>query len=404
MTMTVGIIADEFFSRAIGRMGGFGWAARQVTNLFNSRPGLGVRVVFLAARTQGRGGASLRQVNNTPIVFRGRGQKYRKAILQQGLDLLLTIDYRPRYRSILEILQNTPVIVWVRDPRPPQVQEKVATLRLPHPASAPPEGIKPVDCRSVSILCRRSIQVGRPFLFGTPAQSLGSLLEGAYGVSGVECASLPNIVNIRMKKVTKSETPCVIFLGRLDPIKRPWLFVELARAFPAIEFLMLGQPHFRGGGAWTPTDMPPNIKLLGHVDGDRKLQLLSSAWVLVNTSIHEALPTSFLEALACETPLLSGTNVEGVVSRFGIFAGWWSGDGMAGLPMLARGLGQLIENKGMRTELGREGRRWVERTHSPSAFLSAFDALCARAGIHRESRRVNAPHAAVGTVQGVFGP
>jgi len=247
--MTVGIVADEFFDPAIGRMGGFGWAARQVANLFNSRPGLGVRVVFLAARVQNRGGARLRQVNNTPIAFQCRGQNYRNTILQQGLDLLLTIDYRPRYRPILEILQDTPVIVWVRDPKPPQVQARVATLRLPDAASAFPEGIKPVDCRSLSILRRRSIQSRRPLLFGTPALSLGSLLEGAYAVSGVECVFLPNIVDIRMKNITKSETPRVIFLGRLDPIKRPWLFVELARAFPAVEFLMLGQSHFRGRGA-----------------------------------------------------------------------------------------------------------------------------------------------------------
>ena len=50
-------------------------------------------------------------------------------------------------------------------------------------------------------------------------------------------------------------------------------------------------------------DLPPNIKVLGHVEGILKHQLVSSAWVLVNTSIHEALPTSFLEALARETPL-----------------------------------------------------------------------------------------------------
>ena len=49
--------------------------------------------------------------------------------------------------------------------------------------------------------------------------------------------------------------------------------------------------------------MPPNVKLLGHLDGEQKFQFLSSAWVLVNTSIHEALATSFLDALVCETPL-----------------------------------------------------------------------------------------------------
>jgi len=129
--------------------------------------------------------------------------------------------------------------------------------------------------------------------------------------------------------------------------------------------------------------MPSTVTLLGHVDGEQKLQLLSSAWVLVNTSIHEALPTSVLEALACETPVLSCTNQEGVVSRFGVFTGWCGGDGISHLPTFAAGLRRLITNDLLRTQFGKEGRRWVERTHNTTTFLNSFDALCLRAGIDR---------------------
>ena len=89
---------------------------------------------------------------------------------------------------------------------------------------------------------------------------------------------LPNIVDAVDGPVTKSQTPRVIFLTRLDPIKRPWLFVELAGSFPAVEFLMLGQSHFHGPGSWAVADLPPNIKVLGHVEGILKHQLVSSAW------------------------------------------------------------------------------------------------------------------------------
>ena len=99
-------------------------------NFFNSERGLGVHVVFLATRAQDRCNPSVARVHNTPIVFRSRGQNYRKTILDQKLDLLLGVDYRPRYRPILEILWNTPIIVWVQDPRPPQIQARVASLRL----------------------------------------------------------------------------------------------------------------------------------------------------------------------------------------------------------------------------------------------------------------------------------
>lgn len=366
-------------------MGGFGQAARQVAMVFNQQPHLGVEVMFLAASLKSRSGLSHTQVHDTPLLFCTRGQGSRRRILQQNLDLILTIDYRPSYSRILDILSCTPVIVWVRDPRSAEAQAQLDTLRLPNDSSVHPQGIEAIDCRSLALLLGRQAQSRLPVLFATPAPSLSTLLEGVYGISGAECAFLPNIVDIGVEMVRKSKTPRVIFLARLDPIKRPWLFVELARAFPSVEFLMLGQSHFRELGNWSTRQLPGNVKMLGHVDGEQKRHILSSAWVLVNTSIHEALPTSFLEALACETPLLSCTNQEGIVSQFGIFTGSWAGDGLSGLPRFVSGLKQLLDNDDFRTQLGQEGRRWVERTHNATTFLSAFDTLCARAGIYRQS-------------------
>ena len=87
--------------------------------------------------------------------------------------------------------------------------------------------------------------------------------------------------------------PKLFFLARLDPYKRPWLFAELARHFPEVEFLFLGKAHHRGEGAWEPNELPDNVKLMGHISGEQKTRILSSAWVLVNTSIHEGLAVSF---------------------------------------------------------------------------------------------------------------
>ena len=379
--MRLGIVADEFFSQDVGRMGGFGWAARQVARVFKQQPHLGVSVLFLAARLKSPNGSSHARIHDTPLLFYACGQKYQGRILRQDLDLLLTIDYRPSYRRILENLSGTPVIVWVRDPKPAATQTKIETLRMPDDGSIHPQGIKPINCRSLSLVLGPQVQPRRTVLFATPAPGLSALVEGAYGIPNADCDFLPNIVDMEVEEVRKSETPRVIFLGRLDPIKRPWLFVELARTFPKVEFLMLGQSHFHERGNWSIRELPANVKLLGHVDGEQKRQILSSAWVLANTSIHESLPTSFLESLACETPLLSCTNLEGIVSQFGIFTGSWPGDGMSGLSAFANGLAQLIENKERRTRFGQEGRRWVERTHNATTFLRAFDKLCMRAGV-----------------------
>jgi glycosyltransferase involved in cell wall biosynthesis len=377
--MNLGIVADEFFSRDVGRMGGFGWAARQVAAFFDARRDLGVHVTFLAARPPGPGDPAT--VHDTPIVFCDPRNAHPGALAGCKPDLLLTMDLRTRYRTILDVFDRVPVLVWVRDPKPPAIHARISSLRLLD--SSQPQGIAPLNCRSLVQFVAARVRAGVPVLFGTPAPSLACAVNSTYGGRNTECAFLPNIVDAIDEPVTKSDTPRVIFLGRLDPIKRPWLFVELARSFPAAEFLLLGQPHFHGPGSWAGSTLPPNVRLLGHVDGSLKHQLVSSAWALVNTSIHEALPTSFLEALARETPLLSFTNQEDVASRFGIVVPWCGGDGMQGLGSLEAGLRRLLDDTALRTTLGREGRRWVEETHNGERFLHAFDRLCARAGVDR---------------------
>ncbi|MCP2730929.1 hypothetical protein [Limnofasciculus baicalensis] len=127
----------------------------------------------------------------------------------------------------------------------------------------------------------------RPVLFATPAPFLKDKVLGTYGVQPLTVTFLPNIIDPEPGEVIKSEHPTVVFLARLDPHKRPWLFVELARHFPPVEFIFLGKPHFQGEGAWEPDSLPDNVQLMGHVDGEEKVRILSSAWVLINTSITE---------------------------------------------------------------------------------------------------------------------
>jgi glycosyltransferase involved in cell wall biosynthesis len=271
----------------------------------------------------------------------------------------------------------------VRDPRTPDDKRKLATLCIPGAEGVQPQGIDAIDCTSLGKIVRASRLLARPVLFATPAPPLAAKVPSAYGVKPPEVSFLPNIIDLNPGAVSKSTRPRVVFLARLDPYKRPWLFAKLAEQFPEVEFLFMGHAHFEGAGAWQPVDLPANVRLLGHVDGAEKLKTLASAWVLVNTSIHEGLAVSFLEALACETPIISCQNPEDVVSRFGIHVGRWDGDGLEALPHFGAALKQLLQDRVTRQRLGQEGRAWVTETHSPARFLSAYRALCARAGIER---------------------
>ena len=94
---------------------------------------------------------------------------------------------------------------------------------------------------------------------------------------------------------------------------------ELAERFPGVRFIAMGRANDesmdralrRKYGRSTNVEMP------GFISGERKNQVLEEAWILVNTSVSEGFPVSFLEAAAHSCAILSPHDPEGFASRFG---------------------------------------------------------------------------------------
>ena len=367
-------MSSEFLQPGVTRIGGFGWAATRAADMLRAA---GDEPIFMCP--------DIEALHDTPPAFGGTplvakhdgAVDFARRVRRSKPDVLLSIDYRPSYDSVFRILPRTRVVVWVRDPRPPQDVAAAAEIRIPgRPADEIPQGVTPIDCTQLSSVVRWSRLLGRRFVFGSPApDALTPKAPATYGVDTGRLALLPNPIAVDREPGPKAPKPRVAFLARLDPYKRPWLFAELARGFPDVEFVMLGQSHFSGPGAWEPVDLPPNVRMLGNLAGEAKLHELDRAWVLVNTSIHEGLAVSMQEALASRTPLLSCTDTEGIASRFGVYAGRFPGDGLAALPSLREGLARLLGDDALRRRLGHDGRAWVANRHTPEQFVTAFRAL-----------------------------
>jgi glycosyltransferase involved in cell wall biosynthesis len=380
--MKIGIIGEEFFSRGLDRFGGYGWAARQVANCFAQHPELGIDVIFLTNYIWGRNGEGETSVDGTRLLLHQHNRfDQARRVRAEKIDLLLAIDYNPGHRFFYGSLPRTPAIIWVRAPRTPEDLAIIATLRIPGAEQTRPQGIVPVHSRSLAWDVRLSRWIGRPMLFATPAPYLATKMPGAYGVTPRDVFLLPNIVTLDPGTVTKNARPLVAFLGRLDPIKRPWLAIQLAEHFPDVDFVLMGKAHFEGEGVWMRNGLPPNVRLAGHADEDEKRRTLSAAWILLNTSICEGLAVSMLEALACETPIVSCCDAGGVVSRFGRYVGQWNGTGAEGLGSFVDALRSLLEDASLRGRLGKAGRAWVQENHSQAHFLERFAELCGRIGL-----------------------
>ncbi len=125
--------------------------------------------------------------------------------------------------------------------------------------------------------------------------------------------------------VKKAITPTVCFIARWDRRKRPEIFLELARKFPRIMFIGIGiaQDSEWDNYLREAYSNLPNLEMTGFIDQfstNDLSSILEKSWVLVNTSMREGLPVSFLEAAANRCAILSGVDPDGFASKFGYHA------------------------------------------------------------------------------------
>jgi glycosyltransferase involved in cell wall biosynthesis len=166
---------------------------------------------------------------------------------------------------------------------------------------------------------------------------------------------LPNPVSIPKDTFRRADNPTVCFLARWDPQKRVEIFFELARQHPEIDFIAMGKSHnlVKDRELRDVYSKIPNLRLVGFVSELEKQKILGKSWALVNTSIREALPISFLESLASRTPIISGENPDELVSNYGY---------VVRSDNYISALEWLLESDDWRRK-GEEGRKYVEKVH-----------------------------------------
>jgi glycosyltransferase involved in cell wall biosynthesis len=95
------------------------------------------------------------------------------------------------------------------------------------------------------------------------------------------------------------ETPVVLWMARMAPVKNPSLALEVARLLPAVTFLMGG-----GGELFDQIKVqaPPNVQLLSWVDA---ANVIPAADIFLSTSLNEGVPYSLLEVLSAGVPVVA---------------------------------------------------------------------------------------------------
>ena len=176
---------------------------------------------------------------------------------------------------------------------------------------------------------------------------------------------LPSPVEIP-EKVRKAERPTVCYVGRWEGRKRVERFFELAQQCPDVDFIAVGGARDpdrdrllreRYGGI-------PNLRMTGVLDQfltTEWSEVLGRSWILVNSSLREGLPTTFIEAAAHGCAILSFIDPDGFTSKFG---------NVVHEGALKEGLRELLRENRWKA-LGEEGRRHVEQVFSTENAMKA---------------------------------
>jgi glycosyltransferase involved in cell wall biosynthesis len=181
-----------------------------------------------------------------------------------------------------------------------------------------------------------------------------------------------------------ADGPAVEFLwaGRMHDVKRPLLFADLAAELPEAAFGLVGlvPPNPTPAIAAYVERLDeaaaelPNLELVGPLPHEKLQERLAHAVALVNTSTHEGMPNTFLEAWSLGVPVLTlAVDPDGLIEEhdLGVAAGGsWE--------RFVAGARELWAGRADRAALSQRTRRFVHDVHSPEAVGARWQELLER--------------------------
>jgi glycosyltransferase involved in cell wall biosynthesis len=337
---------------AFDKIGGFGTATRALGRGLVRR---GARVFAVVPRRAGQ--RAVEEVDGITVHATGPFETFTSGAVFREIGADLYHSQEPTFatRVAEQAMPGVPHLVTCRDPR--GLAEHFVEWRY--------SGLRRRLQAPVTWLYEASPFVKQAVRRATRVFSAAPFLrERVRRLYGVESEFLPSPVRVPTGVAPKSENPLVLFVGRFDRRKRVERFFDLARQCPSVRFVAVGRSHEASYDRRLRevARAIPNLEVPGFLslfDTQQLERYYEAAWILVNTSVREGLPYTFLEAAAHGCAVLSGLDPDGFVGRFGMIAG---DDG------LASGLRSLLEGGQWRVR-GDLGRAYVAETFAEERSL-----------------------------------
>ncbi|WP_036772523.1 glycosyltransferase family 4 protein [Photorhabdus australis] len=362
----VGLIVDEFFGAADTRFGGYGYLARNYIAKY--LPNKDFEFEVLLGKGKSHFFAEKYTVDNVSLYRLPRRKWFaRQWLKNKNYDIYFSVELTYKHVIENEPSKDKKLILWIQDPRPMYEWDEIFTVKLFPETSYYDQNIYD--------LVHDWYQQGR-VKFISQAYCLNDKAKDLYKLDpNVKIEYVPNPIDIdeTFDIATHRKKDMIIFLGRIASVKRGWLFCEIAKKMPEYDFYVLGRVYRdddKNHEIIAGYKNIENLHFIGHIEGKQKDAILRDAKILVNTSIHEALPVSFLEALSFGTLLVSNRNPDDLTSKFGIHVGNVLGDGFDKVDLFVSAIRELMQDDIKRQEIAKQAIDYIKKHHSNNDFIS----------------------------------
>lgn len=130
---------------------------------------------------------------------------------------------------------------------------------------------------------------------------------------------IPNGIPIPDRNVDFKLKNMILWVSRFDPMKRPDIFITLARKLPSEHFVMIMPNAPKNDALVIEINSVKNIQYLNYVKFTEIQNYFDHAKCFVNTSTYEGFPNSFIQAGIGHTPILSfNVNPDNILNRYKI--------------------------------------------------------------------------------------
>jgi glycosyltransferase involved in cell wall biosynthesis len=224
--------------------------------------------------------------------------------------------------------------------------------------------------RRVRALYRAGVRLADAIVVQTPTQQ--QMMRAGFRR---EAAVIPMpCVTPAGSRAVERDANLVLWIGRICRVKRPDRLLEVARARPELQFLIVG-PHDEDASYKEDIEAAaasvPNVRLHGPASREELDAFYQRALCLCCTSDHEGFPNTFLEAWSHGLPVVSTWDPSGIIVANGLgLVGRSAGE-------LANAITALRNDAAVRPALSAAARAYFHENHAVERTMPRFEQIFA---------------------------